>query len=76
MERLDRITWDSRKMNGQPCVRGMRLTVRRVVEAVAEYPQWDDLHRNYPELEPEDVRQALIYAAANLEDGAVDTVAV
>jgi len=53
MERLERITWDPKKMNGQPCVRGMRLTVRRVVEAVAAYPHWDDLHRNY--LEPEDV---------------------
>ena len=39
-------------------------------------PHWDDLHRNYPELEPEDVRQALVYAAANLEDGAIDTMAV
>jgi uncharacterized protein (DUF433 family) len=51
----------------------MRLTVRRVVEAVATYPNWDDLFRNYPELEPEDVRQALAFAAANLEDTAVDT---
>ena len=60
-------------MNGQPCVRGMRLTVRRVVESVALYPNRDDLFRNYPELEPEDIEQALAFAAANLEDGAVET---
>ena len=60
-------------MNGQPCIRGMRLTVRRVVEAAATYPDRADLFRNYPELEPEDVRQALAFAAANLEDYAVDT---
>lgn len=60
-------------MNGQPCIRGMRLTVRRVVEAVALYPDWDDLFRNYPELEPEDLRQALAFAAANLEDTARET---
>ena len=60
-------------MNGQPCVRGMRLTVRRVVEAVALYPNRDDLLRNYPELEPEDIQQALTFAAANLEDRAADT---
>jgi uncharacterized protein (DUF433 family) len=57
-------------MNGQPCIRGMRLTVRRVVEAISLYPDRADLFRNYPELEPEDVRQALAFAAANLEDSA------
>ena len=62
-------------MNGQPCIRGMRLTVRRVVEAVALYPNREDLFRNYPELEPEDVRQALAFAAANLEDTARETTA-
>ena len=60
-------------MNGQPCVRGMRLTVRRVVEAVALYPNRDELFRNYPELEPEDIQQALAFAAANLEDSAAAT---
>ena len=70
MQHFDRITWNPRQMNGQPCIRGMRLTVRRVVEAVAIYTDRDDLFRNYPELEPEDVRQALAFAAANLEDRA------
>ena len=55
-------------MNGQPCIRGMRITVKRVVEAVASYPNRDDLFRNYPELEPDDVLQALGFAAASLED--------
>jgi len=75
MERFDRITWNPNQMNGQPCIRGMRLTVRRVVEAVSEYPDRADLLRNYPELEPEDVRQALVFAAANLEDSAKETPA-
>lgn len=73
MQRFDRITRDPAQMNGQPCVRGMRLTVRRVVEAVALYPNRGDLFRNYPELEPEDIQQALGFAAANLEDSAVET---
>jgi uncharacterized protein (DUF433 family) len=73
MQRFDRITWDPAQMNGQPCVRGMRLTVRRVVEAVALYPTRDELFRNYPELEPEDIQQALAFAAANLEDSAAET---
>ena len=75
MQPFDRVTWNPNQMNGQPCVRGMRLTVRRVVEAVALYPNRDDLFRNYPELEPEDLRQALAFAAANLEDTARETTA-
>ena len=55
-------------MNGQPCVRGMRLTVRRVIEALAVYPRWQDLIVEYPELEEEDIRQALEFAAENLDD--------
>ncbi|HWB86775.1 MAG TPA: DUF433 domain-containing protein [Bryobacteraceae bacterium] len=68
MQQFDRITWNPNQMNGQPCIGGMRLTVRRVIEAVALYPNRDDLFRNYPELERDDVRQALEFAAANLED--------
>jgi uncharacterized protein (DUF433 family) len=45
----------------------MRLTVRRVVEAVALYPDWQDLQKEYPELEKEDIRQALEFAANNLD---------
>ena len=75
MEKFDRITWKPDQMNGQPCIRGMRVTVRRVVEAVALYPNREDLFRNYPELEAEDVRQALAFAAANLEDSAVEASA-
>jgi uncharacterized protein (DUF433 family) len=48
----------------------MRLTVRRVVGAVASYPDRKELFRNYPDLEEEDVRQALEFAAANLADEA------
>jgi uncharacterized protein (DUF433 family) len=72
MQRFDRITWDPNQMNGQPCVRGMRLTVRRVVEAMALYLNREELFRNYPELEPEDLQQALAFAAANLEDRAAE----
>ena len=65
--KFDRITTNPEVMNGQPCVRGLRLTVRRVVEAVALYPDWGDLQAEYPELEKEDIRQALAFAAINLD---------
>jgi len=65
---FDRITIDPTRMNGQPCIRGMRLTVRRVVEAVALYPDRAELKREYPELEDDDIRQALEFAASSLDD--------
>lgn len=65
---FDRITINPGKMNGQPCIRNLRLTVRRVVQAVALYPDRTELKGEYPELEEEDIRQALDYAAANLDD--------
>ncbi len=68
MNRFDRITVNPAVASGQPCVRGMRLTVKRVLEAVALYPNRDELHQEYPELESEDIRQALDFAACNLDD--------
>ncbi len=68
MNKFDRITIDPRRLNGQPCIRHLRLTVKRVVEAVAVYPERAELKREYPDLDDEDIRQALAYAAANLDD--------
>ena len=69
---FDRITIDPQMMNGQPCVRGMRLTVGRVLEAISIYPDRVDLFREFPEIEEEDVRQALSFAAASLNDSSLD----
>lgn len=68
MNRFDRITVNPAVVNGQPCIRDMRLTVKRVLEAVALYPDRAELLREYPELEAEDIRQALDFAACNLDD--------
>lgn len=68
MGTFDRITSTPTILNGQPTIRGTRLSVRRVIEALAVYPDWDDLRREYPELEPEDIRQALEFAARNLDE--------
>ena len=65
---LDRITSNPQHLNGQPCLRGMRLTVRRVIEIAALYPDATERHKEFPELDDEDVRQALHYAALLLPD--------
>lgn len=72
MNKFDRITSDPAILGGQPCIRGLRLTVRRVLEALATYPEREELRREYPEIDGEDVRQALAFAAANLDDRVVD----
>jgi len=58
-------------MNGEPCIRNLRLTIRRVLEALALYPDRAELKREYPELEDEDIRQALAFAATLIEDKVV-----
>src|SRR5437588_12768257 len=65
---FDRITVNATRMNGEPCIRDLRLTVRRVLEALAIYPDRAELKREYPELEDEDLRQALTFAAALVDD--------
>lgn len=63
---FDRITVDPAKVGGQPTIRGTRLTVRRVVELVSLYPDRVQLRQEFPELEDEDIRQALAFAAATM----------
>ena len=72
---FERITINPQQMNGQPCIRGMRLTVKRVLLALATFPDRNELLREYPELEDEDIKQALAFSAANLDD-AVTTIDV
>jgi uncharacterized protein (DUF433 family) len=69
---FDRTTLDPDQMGGQPCVRNMRLTVRRILEAIAAYPDREELFREYPELQEEDITQVLEFAAANLSDETLD----
>ena len=60
---LDRITFEPGKMGGRACIRGLRITVSLVVSLVAEGVNWDEILKDYPDLEREDIRQALAYAA-------------
>ena len=60
---FDRITFDPAVMGGKACIRGMRITVGLVVSLVAEGSTIEEILANYPDLEADDVRQALAYAA-------------
>jgi uncharacterized protein (DUF433 family) len=60
---FDRITFDPHVMGGRACLRGMRITVSLVVNLVANGMTIAEILDAYPYLEPEDIRQALQYAA-------------
>jgi uncharacterized protein (DUF433 family) len=65
---LDRITINPNKMNGQPCIRDLRLTVSRVIELLQTYPDRSELYQEFPELTEEDINQAMIYADINSKE--------
>jgi len=58
-----RITVSPDQMGGVPCIRGMRIPVATVVGMVADAMSDAEILAAYPDLEPEDVREALRYAA-------------
>jgi uncharacterized protein (DUF433 family) len=63
METLDRITFDTQIMGGRACIRGMRIPVSVIVGQIAHGATQEEILADYPDLEPDDVRQALAYAA-------------
>lgn len=60
---FDRITFDVGIMGGRACIRGMRIPVSVVVGQIAHGASWDEVLEGYPDLEREDIQQALEYAA-------------
>ena len=61
---FDRITFDPAVMGGRACIRGMRVTVSLVVNLIANGMNRDEILREYPDLELEDIQQALRYVAS------------
>jgi uncharacterized protein (DUF433 family) len=68
MDKLNRITIDPNICLGQPTLRGMRITVSVVLKMLAGGKSVEDVLRAYPELEIEDVQQAMRYAAWVVSD--------
>jgi uncharacterized protein (DUF433 family) len=68
---FERITVEPGKMGGQPCIRGLRIPVATVVAMVADGMTVDEIISELAELEPEDVAEALRYAAEALRERAL-----
>ena len=65
---FDRITAEPEKMGGVPCIRGLRIPVSTVVGMVADGMTQQEIIESYPDLEMEDIEQALHYAAVLTKD--------
>ncbi len=66
--RFTRITVEPDKMGGMPCIRGLRIPVASVVGMVADGMDTEEILRAYPDLEIEDIHQALRYAAEAVKE--------
>ena len=67
MPHLDRITINPAECGGRPCIRGMRVRVKDVLDLLAAGVGEREILEDYPYLEPEDIRAALEYAAAGAD---------
>ena len=65
---FDRITFDSRVMDGRACIRGIRIPVSVIISQIADGATFEEVLRKFPSLEREDTRQALGYAVAPTRD--------
>jgi uncharacterized protein (DUF433 family) len=65
MQQFKRITFSPNMMGGQACVRGLRIPVSLslVINLVANGMTTDEIVKEYPDLEPEDIQEALFYAS-------------
>jgi len=60
---FDRVTFDPKIMGGRACIRGMRVPVSVIVNQIAHGASFDDILAGYPDLERDDIQQAIEYAA-------------
>jgi Uncharacterized conserved protein, COG2442 len=63
---LDRIVIDPNILSGKPCIRGTRISVEFLLELFASGASKEDILRAYPQLESEDIEQALAYAISSI----------
>lgn len=69
MALLERITVDLNQCGGRPCIRGMRVRVTDILALLSEGLSEDEILRDFPYLEPDDIKAALTYAARETDHG-------
>lgn len=74
--KFTRITVNPKQMDGVPCIRGSRIPVATIVSMVADGMSEEEIHQAYPDLEQEDIREALRYAAEAVRERELPLVTV
>jgi uncharacterized protein (DUF433 family) len=74
--KFTRITVDPKQMGGMPCIRGLRIPVATVVAMVADGMSADEILAAYPDLERDDIAEALQYAAEAVRERELPLVGV
>ena len=67
MKYADRVTFNSKQCGGHPCIRGMRIRVKDVLDLLAARVPEAEILADYPDLEAEDIQASIEYAAAQLD---------
>lgn len=67
MNHLDRITYNPAQCGGRPCIRGMRIRVKDVLDLLASDVSETEILADYPDLQAEDIKACLQYAAAQAD---------
>ncbi len=75
MSYLDRITFNPEQCGGRPCIRGMRIRVVDILDLLAAGVPETEILQDFPDLEAEDIRAALQYAAAQANHTVLKTAA-
>ncbi|MGH9892894.1 MAG: DUF433 domain-containing protein [bacterium] len=64
---LERITVNPNQCGGRPCIRGMRIRVIDILDLLAAGESREQILKDFPDLEPEDITASLLYAARRLD---------
>jgi len=72
MNGVERITVNPKQCGGRPCIRGMRIRVKDVLDMFAGGATQEEILADYPDLEAEDIRASIAYAAQYLDRAGLD----
>lgn len=70
-----RITVDPKQMGGLPCIRGLRIPVATIVDMMANRMTEEEILESFPDLEPDDIREALLFAAEAVREREIPLLA-
>lgn len=68
---MERITINPAQCGGRPCIRGMRIRVKDILDMLAEGASPEQILRDFPDLQPEDIQASIAYAAKYLDHAVV-----